>query len=158
MPCRCRAGVCPVRLSQDAYMHLPKGCGAMSGKAVKLCHSLYGLKQASRQWHHHLLRGMRGLGFERCEADACVTRLVEEGAVSVVVVVHVDYNFAMRLKSRCDTFCEELNQCVLINNLGELRWYTGCRFSRDWDAGTLTKSQVPWRSSVSLVARVLLLW
>lgn len=128
-------------LSEDVYMRLPKGCGSMSGKVVKLCRSLYGLKQASRQWHHHLVRGMRGLGFEQCEADACVMRLVEAGAVSIVVVVHVDDIFAMGLKSRCDKFCEDLNQFVPINNLGELRWYAGCRFSRDWDAGKLTISQ-----------------
>ena len=47
----------------------------------------------------------------------------------------------MGLKSRCDKFCEDLNQFVPINNLGELRWYAGCRYSRDWDTGTLTISQ-----------------
>lgn len=55
-------------------------------EVVKLCRSLYGLRQASQQWHHHLLRGMRGLGFEHCEADASVMHLVEEGAVSILVV------------------------------------------------------------------------
>ena len=121
-------------------MRLPKGCGSMSRKLVKLCRSLYGLKQTLRQWHHHLARAMRGLGFERCEADAFVMRLVEAGAVLIVAVVHVDDMFAMGLKSRCDKFCEDLNQFVPMNNLGELRWYTGYRFSRDWDAGTLTIS------------------
>ena len=84
-------------------MRLPKGCGSMSGKVVKVCHSLYGRKQASRQWHHHLVRGMMGLGFEQCEPNACVMRLVEAGGVSivVVVVVHVDDIFAVGLKSRC---------------------------------------------------------
>ena len=36
-------------LSEDVYMRLPKGCGAMSGKVVMLCRSQYGLRQASRQ-------------------------------------------------------------------------------------------------------------
>ena len=31
-------------LSEDVYMRLPKGCGAMFGKVVKLCSSLYGSK------------------------------------------------------------------------------------------------------------------
>ena len=104
--------------SENVHMRLPKGCGAMSGNVVKLCRSLYGLKQASRRWHRRLLRGMRGLGFEQYQADACVLRLVEEGAVSIVVVVHVDDIFAMGLKSRCDKIWEEY---VPINNLGELR-------------------------------------
>ena len=56
-------------------------------------------------------------------------------------MVHVDDIFAVGLKARCDQFCEDLNRLVPINNLGRLRWYAGCRFSRDWDAGTLTISQ-----------------
>ena len=85
--------------SENVHMRLPKGCGAMSGNVVKLCRSLYGLKQASRQWHHRLLRGTRGFGFEQYLVSggcACL-RLVEEGAVSIVVVVHVDDIFAMGL-------------------------------------------------------------
>ena len=127
-------------LREDVYMRPPKGCGSMSGKMIKLCRSLYGLKQASRQWNHHLVRGRRSLGFEQCEADACVMRLVEAGAVSIVIVAHVDI-FAMGLLSTCDKFCEDLDQFVPINNLGELRWSAGCRFSRDWAARTLTISQ-----------------
>ena len=35
-------------LDEDVYVHLPKGCGSMSGKVVRLRKNLYGLKQASR--------------------------------------------------------------------------------------------------------------
>ena len=84
---------------------------------------------------------MRGLGFEQCEADACVMRLREERAVFILVVVLLDDIFAMGFNSRCDKSCEDLNRFVPINNLGGLRWYAACRFSRDWSAGTLTTSQ-----------------
>ena len=84
---------------------------------------------------------MKSLGFEQSLADACVLRLIESGSVSIVTVVHVDDIFAVGLKARCDRFCEDLNRLVPINNLGELWWYAGCRFSRDWDAGTLKISQ-----------------
>ena len=63
------------------YIRLPPGCRALSGKVVRLRRSLYGLKQALQTWHYHLVRGMKALGFEQCEADACVMRSVEDGAV-----------------------------------------------------------------------------
>ena len=36
-------------LKEDVFMRLPEGCGALSGKIIKLNKSLYGLRQASRQ-------------------------------------------------------------------------------------------------------------
>ena len=89
-------------LSEDVCMRLPLGCAAMSGRVAKLSRSLNVSKQASQQWHHHLVRGVRGLGSERCKAAAFVMRLVEAGAVSVAVGVHVDGIFGMGLKSICD--------------------------------------------------------
>ena len=123
------------------FTRMSQGCGALSGKVVKLGRSLYGLKQASRPWHNHLVRGMRSLGFEQCAADACVMCLVENGVVSMVVVVHVDDLFSIGRKSRCDQFGRDLNQFVHITNLGELRLYAGCRFSRDFDSGTIAIPQ-----------------
>ena len=128
-------------LDEDVYLRLPQGCGNLSGKVVKLGRSLYGLKQSSRTWHNHLMKGMKHLGFEPCAADACVMRLVEDGMVSMVVVVHVDDIFAVGRKSRCDQFGKDLNQYVPITNLGELRLYAGCVFSRNHALGTITISQ-----------------
>ena len=84
---------------------------------------------------------MKALGFEQCEADACVMRLVEDGGVSVVVVVHVDDIFVIGRKSSCDKFGDDLGAYVPITSLGELRWYAGCRFERDRVAGTVKISQ-----------------
>ena len=51
-------------------------------------------------------------------ADACVFRLVEEGRVAIIAVMHVDDIFAVGLKSRCDVFRDELNRMVPVKNLG----------------------------------------
>ena len=128
-------------LDEVVYIRLPSGCGALSGKVVRLRRSLWGLKQASRTWHYHLVRGMKAPGFEQCEVDACVIRLVEDGGASVVVVLHVDDIFAIGRKRRCDKFGDDLYAYVPITNLGELRWYAGCHFERDMVAGTVKISQ-----------------
>ena len=118
-------------LEEDVFMRLPPGCGEMSGKIVGLNRSLYSLKQASRSWHNHCITYTKSLGFEQSLADACVLRLLESASVTIVTVVHVDGIFAVvGLMARGDQFCENINRLVPINNLGELRWYAGRRFSR----------------------------
>ena len=129
------------KLDEVVFIRLLPGCGELSGKVVKLGRSLYGLRQSSRTWPNHLMRGLKCLGFESCAADACVMRLIEYSVVVMVVAVHVDYIFSIGLKSRCDKFGVDLNRYVPITNLKELRWYEGCRFSRDAVLDTVTMSQ-----------------
>ena len=55
--------------------------------------------------------------------------------------MHVDDIFSVRLKSRCDVFRDELNRMIPVKNLGELRWYRGCHYTREREMDTLTISQ-----------------
>ena len=89
------------KLDEDVFLRLPRGCGRLSGKVVRLNKSLYGLKQASRSWHAHLTTFLKTLGFQQCLADACVFRLGEERRVAIIAVVHVDDIFAL---GSCRTF------------------------------------------------------
>ena len=128
-------------LEEDVFLRLPKGCGDLSGKVVRLNKSLYELKQASRTWHAHLTTCLKRLGFEQCMADVCVFRLIEDGHVAITAVVHVDDIFAVGQKERCDRLCVDLNRTIPVKNLDDLKWYGGCRYSRDRKRGTLTISQ-----------------
>ena len=128
------------KLHADVFLRLPKGCDSLSGKVVWLNKSLYRLKQVSVSWYAHLTSCLKTLGFKRCLADACIFRLIEERCVIIVAVVHVDI-FAVGLKSRCDRFRDELNRLVQFKNLGEVRWFGGCHYWRDYERGTLTISQ-----------------
>ena len=134
---------------EDFFLRLPKGCGSLSDKIVRFNKSLHGLKQASRSWYAHLTSCLKALGFQQCLADACVFRLVEEGRVAIITVVHVDDIFVVGLKSRCDVFRDELNRMVPVKNLGELIWYGGCHCTREREVGTLTIS--PKKSADELV-------
>ena len=124
-------------LEENVSMRLPQGCGSLSGKIVRLNKSLYGLKQASRQWHAHLTRCLLTLGFVQCLADACVFRLMDEWKVVMTIVVHLDDIFAVGEKARCDQFGRGLDQMVPVKNLGELRRYSGCFYERVWEKGVL---------------------
>ena len=129
-------------LEEHVFLRLPKGCGDLSGKVVRLNKYWYGLKQASRTWHAHLTTCLKRLGFEQCLTDVCVFRLIENGRVAITAVVHVDDFFAAGQKERCDRLCVDLNRTTPpVKNLGDLKWYGGCRYSRGRKRGTLTKSQ-----------------
>ena len=86
------------KLDEDVFLRLPRGCGHLSGKIVRLNKSLYGLKHASRSCHAHLTACLKTLGFQQCLADACAFRLVEEGRVVIIAVLHDDHIFAVGLK------------------------------------------------------------
>lgn len=128
-------------LSETVFIRLPAGCGVLSGKVVQLNKSLYGLRQASRQWFVMLKKILLDLGLEQCKADACVFRLIEGGKIAIVLVFHVDDIFVVREKERCDRLAEEMNRSVPTKNLGELEWYSGCYHERDREAGRLKISQ-----------------
>ena len=123
-------------LEENVYIRLPRGCGRLSGKVIRQKKSLYGLKQASRKYHAHLTRCLLPLGIVQCLADACVFRLMEGGSIVITIVVHVNDIFAVEEKARCDEFGRNLNRTVPVKNLGELRWYSGSFYERDWEKGT----------------------
>ncbi|CAB1102594.1 unnamed protein product [Ectocarpus sp. CCAP 1310/34] len=116
---------------------------------VKLNKSLNGPKQASRQWQSHWARCLICLGFVQYLADTCVFRLIEEGRVVVTLEVHVDYIFSIG-EERCDQFGRDLNTMVPVKNPGDLRWYCGCFYVGDWDAGTLKISQQTYAKELGM--------
>ena len=131
-------------LAETVFVRLPLGCGVLSGKVVQLNKSLYGLRQASRQWFSLLKKLLLALGFEQCKADTCVFRLIEGGKIAIVLVFHVDDIFVVGEKERCDRFAEDMNKSVPTKNLGELKWYSGCYYERDREAGRIKISQVTY--------------
>ena len=122
-------------------MRLPSGRGGLSGKTVCLNKSLYGLKQASRTWNDLLVSRLLALGFEQCFVDPCIFRLKNKssGRVSMMLGAHVDDMIAAGYKDDCDRLCLHLRESFSTNILGDLRYYTGCSFTRQ--KGKITISQ-----------------
>ena len=61
--------------------------------------------------------------------------------MAITAVMHVDDIFAVGQKERYDRSCVDLNRTIPVKNLSALKWYGGCRYSRDRKRGTLTISQ-----------------
>ena len=60
---------------------------------------------------------------------------------AIVLLFHADGIFVVGEKDRCDRFGEDMNRLVPTKNLGELKWYSGCFYERDMEAGRIKISQ-----------------
>ena len=61
--------------------------------------------------------------------------------MATTAVVHVDDIFAVGQEDRCERLCVVLNRTIPVKNLGDLKWYERCRYSRDCKGATLTMPQ-----------------
>ena len=78
---------------------------------------------------------------EQCRTDPCVFRMVVDGKVELTVAVHVDDIVIAGSDETCRDFHAALSMKFPTNDLGELTWYTGCAFKRNWELGTLEITQ-----------------
>jgi len=79
-------------LNEEVYMSLPEGFssqGETSGMVCRLVKSLYGLKQASRQWNVKLTDALIDFGFNQSSLDHSLF-IKRHHAQIVVILVYVD--------------------------------------------------------------------
>ncbi|KAI0995656.1 hypothetical protein K3495_g12523 [Podosphaera aphanis] len=74
-------------LQEDIYLSHPKGVIVSKGKVLKAVRSLYGLKQAGRDWNQLLKSFLVSIGFEQCLADPC---LYVQHEKKIWILVYVD--------------------------------------------------------------------
>jgi len=77
-------------LKEEIYMQFPKGLQPQPGKAIRLRHSLNGLKQAGHDWHDlakaHLLKH----DFQQSRIEPCLFWKWDGGKELVMVALYVD--------------------------------------------------------------------
>ena len=60
------------KLKECVYMRQPEGFGDGTGRVCLLIKTLYGLKQAGREWNKELDSKLRKKGYSRLRSDPCV--------------------------------------------------------------------------------------
>ena len=78
-------------LEEDVYMDQPEGF-EIRGKDQMVCKlkkSIYGLKQASRQWYIKFNDTITSFGFEEITVDRCIYQKIS-GSKFIFLVLYVD--------------------------------------------------------------------
>ncbi|XP_019260738.1 PREDICTED: uncharacterized protein LOC109238717 [Nicotiana attenuata] len=118
-------------LVEEVYMHIPQGFVSQgeTKKVFKLHKSLYGFKQAPRQWNMKLTEVLLQMGFKRSHYDYSLF-IREANGDTIIIRVYVDDLLITgnNDKSLYDTRIE-LQKKFKMKDLGELKSFLGIEFS-----------------------------
>ncbi|CAM8920282.1 unnamed protein product [Rhodiola kirilowii] len=124
-------------LDEEVYMKLPVGFykkEKAAGQVCKLIKSLYGLKQASRQWFAKFSEAITDFGFQRSQNDYSLFTMEKDGAF-ILLLVYVD---DVIITGTSSTLISEVKQYIhdkfRIKDLGLLKYFLGLEVARS-DAG-----------------------
>lgn len=118
-------------LLEEVYMTLPPGLSSPGEpKVCRLLKSLYGLKQARRQWNLKLTTTLTHSDFTQSKLDySLFTKRSEKGIMIILVYVDdlliIGSDKILILEAK-----DILNHNFKMKDLGELRYFLGIKFAR----------------------------
>jgi hypothetical protein len=129
-------------LDEEIYMKQPEGFNIGSpNKVCPLRKSLYGLKQAARQWNKKLHSVLTELGFKRIESDRSVY-IYSNGEVHIIGPIYIDdITLASKSSSAIDKYVQLLSHHFKCRDLGPTRFLLGVSVERDRSTRTLKLHQ-----------------
>lgn len=118
-------------LVEEVYMELPKGFTRKGEHQVcRLIKSLYGLKQASRQWNAKLTDALTNSRYIQSQLDHSLFTK-RKGSTLVIILVYVD---DLLITGNDYKLIQETKQILhhhfKIKDLGELKYFLGIEFCR----------------------------
>jgi len=128
-------------IKEQIYMKQPEGYDDGTGRACHLIKSLYGLKQAGREWNNKLNKQLESLGWKPTIVDPCAyTRRTADGIE--VVAVWVDDLLLFASDTKLMTKMKlKLKSTFEITDLREPAKIVGIEIDRDWANRTIMISQ-----------------
>lgn len=113
-------------LEEEVYLTPPEGYNkTKKGEVCKLNKSLYGLKQASRQWHIEFCNKIISFGFKQSTHDHCLF-VKGEGADFLALVVYVDDVLITGPNEKLiNEVKDQLHKAFTIKDLGQASYFLG---------------------------------
>ena len=123
---------------EEIYVEQPPFFNDGTDRVWKLNKTLYGLKQAAREWHKALVHLLGELGFRCSNADA---GLYIRKDCKCFIFLWVDDLFVICTSAEVKATVEPILTKFKGRDLGQLEWALGCTITRDLSKKTITMSQ-----------------
>jgi hypothetical protein len=122
-------------LNEEVYMTIPPGyklahSASSSTKVCKLNKSIYGLKQASRQWYSKLSDSLISLGYSHSNADYSLFTKTCNNKFTAILIYVDDIVLTGNDFSEIQLVKSFLNDKFKIKDLGQLRYFLGLEVAR----------------------------
>ncbi|KAL0355010.1 UNVERIFIED_CONTAM: Retrovirus-related Pol polyprotein from transposon RE1 [Sesamum radiatum] len=128
-------------LDEEIYMLPPEGYSTQPGEVCKLKRSLYGLKQASRQWNQELSSKLISFGFSQSAHDHCLF-VRGTGDDFIALLVYVDDVLLTSPSSQLIVDVKSyLDQLFTIKDLGLARYFLGLQIARSSKGTSLNQAK-----------------
>ena len=133
-------------LDRPLYMHVPPGLPRVDSQSRPLVaclrKSLYGLKQAGREWNKVFVAFLIEYGFVQSPADTCLFVHVSRSVLTIMLVIWVDDIICADASADArDHFAAALAKRFDVEDKAALHWVLGISVHHDRGARTLRLSQ-----------------
>ena len=130
-------------LEEEVYMKQPEGFSSREGEHLvcKLKKSIYGLKQASRQWYYKFHGVITSFSFIENPMDQCIYQKVSGSKTCFLVLYVDDILLATNDKGMMHGVKQLLSKNFDMKDMGEASYVIGIKIHRDRSRGILGLSQ-----------------
>ncbi|GKA20495.1 putative RNA-directed DNA polymerase [Tanacetum coccineum] len=127
-------------LNEDVYMKLPEGFGKQDDNRVcKLKKSLYGLKQASRNWYKKFTHSLLDVGFKQSHADHSLFIFKEKDAFVAALIYVDDVVLVGNDPHKIQATKGFLDKRFSIKDLGPLKYFLGIEVAKTKEGMVLSQ-------------------